>query len=37
MGMLLSLPMIVAGAILIAMAWRRKAKTPIATSDQGAP
>jgi phosphatidylglycerol:prolipoprotein diacylglycerol transferase len=24
MGMLLSVPMIIAGAILIAMAWRRK-------------
>jgi phosphatidylglycerol---prolipoprotein diacylglyceryl transferase len=32
MGMLLSVPMIVAGAILIVMAWRRKAPEPIQKS-----
>jgi phosphatidylglycerol:prolipoprotein diacylglycerol transferase len=37
MGMLLSLPMIVAGAILIATAWRRKATARSASSDQGTP
>jgi len=37
MGMLLSVPMIVAGAIIIAAAWRREARTPAAVSDQGAP
>ena len=40
MGMLLSVPMIFAGAIIIFMAWRREARTPqqnsdIASSDQG--
>jgi len=37
MGMLLSVPMIVAGTILIMMAWRRKAPEPIQTSIQGRP
>jgi phosphatidylglycerol:prolipoprotein diacylglycerol transferase len=32
MGMLLSVPMIIAGTILIMMAWRRKAQEPIQTS-----
>jgi phosphatidylglycerol---prolipoprotein diacylglyceryl transferase len=32
MGMLLSVPMIIAGAILIVMAWRRKAPEPIQKS-----
>jgi phosphatidylglycerol:prolipoprotein diacylglycerol transferase len=29
MGMLLSVPMIIAGAIIIAVAWRRKATEPV--------
>jgi len=37
MGMLLSVPMIIAGTILIMMAWRRKAPEPIQTSIQGRP
>jgi phosphatidylglycerol:prolipoprotein diacylglycerol transferase len=37
MGMLLSVPMIFAGAILIAAACRREARTPTTASDQGAP
>jgi phosphatidylglycerol:prolipoprotein diacylglycerol transferase len=32
MGMLLSVPMIIAGAILITMAWRRKAPAHIQKS-----
>jgi prolipoprotein diacylglyceryltransferase len=28
MGMLLSVPMIIAGAIIIAVAWRRKVPNP---------
>ena len=32
MGMLLSVPMIIAGTILIMMAWRRKAPEPIQKS-----
>jgi phosphatidylglycerol:prolipoprotein diacylglycerol transferase len=32
MGMLLSVPMIIAGAILITMAWRRKAPEHIQKS-----
>ena len=35
MGMLLSVPMIIAGVILIAVAWRRPATNPLA--DQGKP
>ena len=37
MGMLLSVPMIIVGATLIMMAWRRKAPAPIQTSIQGRP
>jgi phosphatidylglycerol---prolipoprotein diacylglyceryl transferase len=37
MGMLLSVPMIIVGAILIMMAWRRKAPEPIQKSIQGRP
>ena len=37
MGMLLSVPMIIAGTILIMMAWRRKAPEPIQQSIQGRP
>jgi phosphatidylglycerol:prolipoprotein diacylglycerol transferase len=37
MGMLLSVPMIIAGAILIVVAWRRKAPEHIQTSIQGRP
>ena len=37
MGMLLSVPMIIAGTILIMMAWRRKAPEPIQNSIQGRP
>jgi phosphatidylglycerol:prolipoprotein diacylglycerol transferase len=37
MGMLLSVPMIIAGAILIMMAWRRKAPDHIQKSTQGRP
>jgi phosphatidylglycerol:prolipoprotein diacylglycerol transferase len=37
MGMLLSVPMIIAGAILIVMAWRRKAPDHISKSIQGRP
>ena len=37
MGMLLSVPMIIAGTILIMMAWRRKAPEPIQKSIQGRP
>jgi phosphatidylglycerol:prolipoprotein diacylglycerol transferase len=37
MGMLLSVPMIIAGTILIMMAWRRKAPEHIQTSIQGRP
>src|SRR6201996_6117330 len=33
MGMLLSVPMIFAGAILIVMAWRREARTPRSSSE----
>jgi phosphatidylglycerol---prolipoprotein diacylglyceryl transferase len=35
--MLLSVPMIIAGTILIMMAWRRKAPEPIQKSIQGRP
>jgi phosphatidylglycerol:prolipoprotein diacylglycerol transferase len=37
MGMLLSVPMIIAGAILIMMAWRRKTPEHIQKSIQGRP
>jgi phosphatidylglycerol---prolipoprotein diacylglyceryl transferase len=37
MGMLLSVPMIIAGAILIVMAWRRETREPIQKSIQGRP
>ena len=37
MGMLLSVPMIIAGAILIVMAWRRKVPDPVQKSIQGRP
>ena len=37
MGMLLSVPMIIAGTILIMMAWRRKTPEPIQNSIQGRP
>jgi phosphatidylglycerol:prolipoprotein diacylglycerol transferase len=37
MGMLLSVPMIIAGAVLIVMAWRREAREPIQKSIQGRP
>jgi phosphatidylglycerol:prolipoprotein diacylglycerol transferase len=37
MGMLLSVPMIIAGAILIVMAWRRKAPDHTQRSIQGRP
>ena len=37
MGMLLSVPMIIAGAILIVMAWRRKAPEHVQKSIQGRP
>jgi phosphatidylglycerol:prolipoprotein diacylglycerol transferase len=37
MGMLLSVPMIIAGAILIVVAWRRKAPEHVQTSIQGRP
>ncbi len=37
MGMVLSVPMIIAGTILIMMAWRRKAPEPIQKSIQGRP
>jgi phosphatidylglycerol---prolipoprotein diacylglyceryl transferase len=37
MGMLLSVPMIIAGAILIVMAWRRKAPDHMQKSIQGRP
>ena len=36
MGMLLSVPMIIAGAIIIVVAWRRK-PPPIATPVEGKP
>jgi phosphatidylglycerol:prolipoprotein diacylglycerol transferase len=36
MGMLLSVPMIIAGAIIIVVAWRRK-PPPIATPVEGMP
>jgi phosphatidylglycerol:prolipoprotein diacylglycerol transferase len=37
MGMLLSVPMILAGAILIVVAWRRKPPTPEPNPAQGTP
>jgi phosphatidylglycerol---prolipoprotein diacylglyceryl transferase len=37
MGMLLSVPMIVAGAILVAVAWRRQAPRPEQKPIQGRP
>ena len=37
MGMLLSVPMIVAGAIIIVLAWRRKPLSRISTPVQGTP
>ncbi len=37
MGMLLSVPMIFAGAILIVTAWRRKTPEPILRPEQGKP
>jgi len=37
MGMLLSVPMIVIGAIIIATTWRRKRTTQVPSPDQGTP
>ena len=37
MGMLLSVPMIIAGAVLIVVAWRRKTPTPVPTAAEGQP
>jgi phosphatidylglycerol---prolipoprotein diacylglyceryl transferase len=37
MGMLLSVPMIIAGAIIIVMSWRRKSPKHISSSVQGTP
>jgi phosphatidylglycerol:prolipoprotein diacylglycerol transferase len=37
MGMLLSVPMIIAGAILIVVAWRRKSPRQIAEPAEGRP
>jgi phosphatidylglycerol:prolipoprotein diacylglycerol transferase len=37
MGMLLSVPMIIAGAILIVMAWRRETREQIQKPVQGRP
>ena len=37
MGMLLSVPMIIAGAIIIVVAWRRKMPTQIPNPIQGTP
>jgi len=37
MGMLLSVPMIVAGAIIIVVAWRRKMRNYVANPLQGRP
>jgi len=37
MGMLLSVPMILAGAIIIAAAWRRKAPKPAPAPLEGTP
>jgi hypothetical protein len=35
--MLLSVPMIVAGAVLIMVAWRRKTPMPVPTAAEGHP
>jgi phosphatidylglycerol---prolipoprotein diacylglyceryl transferase len=35
--MLLSVPMIIAGAIIIVMSWRRKSPKHISSSVQGTP
>jgi phosphatidylglycerol:prolipoprotein diacylglycerol transferase len=37
MGMLLSVPMVIAGAVIIVMAWRRKPRTPVQIPVQGRP
>jgi phosphatidylglycerol:prolipoprotein diacylglycerol transferase len=37
MGMLLSVPMVIAGAIIIMTAWRRKPRTPVQIPMQGRP
>jgi phosphatidylglycerol:prolipoprotein diacylglycerol transferase len=37
MGMLLSVPMIIAGSIIIVMAWRRKFSKHVPSPDQGTP
>ena len=37
MGMLLSVPMIIAGAIIIVVAWRRQMPTQIPNPIQGTP
>jgi phosphatidylglycerol:prolipoprotein diacylglycerol transferase len=37
MGMLLSVPMIIAGAIIIVVAWRRKPRQPVAAPAEGTP
>jgi phosphatidylglycerol:prolipoprotein diacylglycerol transferase len=37
MGMLLSVPMIIAGAIIIVMSWRRKSPKHVSSSVQGTP
>jgi phosphatidylglycerol:prolipoprotein diacylglycerol transferase len=37
MGMLLSVPMIIAGAIIIVVAWRRQPPTLLANSIEGTP
>jgi len=37
MGMLLSVPMILAGAVLVVVAWRRNMPTPHPKPDQGQP
>jgi phosphatidylglycerol:prolipoprotein diacylglycerol transferase len=37
MGMLLSVPMIVAGVVLIVVAWRRKTPMPVSTAAEGQP
>jgi phosphatidylglycerol:prolipoprotein diacylglycerol transferase len=37
MGMLLSVPMILAGALIIVMAWRRNKPKSVPSPDQGTP
>jgi phosphatidylglycerol:prolipoprotein diacylglycerol transferase len=37
MGMLLSVPMIIAGAIIIVVAWRRKMPKQVPNPIQGTP